>query len=766
MKYLIAKSYLDSQKILEHFWDGDPVTFDALNSLHFVELQKELAFKPEHQLKNGIQYFLKDSNTLSDNLLSSLDSLSEMLTWRGDNIVIKFEKLESWQQTALSVSPLLILSYLIYKQSLSNPFCQTNQLVAKHFSHTAIPSVYEPHLERLCDDGLIETHMHLNGTTEPDFVWQDALRNSTCFYRCIQDSIFNNNVNEQYWQLGRFKQADLYRLLKVAMQIRDQIIYYFVNDVFEHSCLDNSFVGESLNYSDTLHPFRHIESEKMNNEIQYESLFLIRGFTELSKSKNSCLAFRFHYYLLIKSFFHRLLVQQRFHVGFDQFQKITLNNLREHTETHYQKRFKQLHGMHNNHLRHLEGRFSPKQTRQKHEKIMTAIQNGYDLEKGQPYNLALVVHFVKENDKRNPQKIITYRDLELRLKVKRALNVMLDALKQPNAKSLTNFSQTNIVGFDAASNELHAAPEVFSPIYRKLVYLGFSNFTYHAGEDFVHLLSGIRAVYEAIEFLELPTGSRIGHATALGIEPNLWVKRTGSVVYIKQGEWLDNLVFLYDFCRLHSELVNNINKLEQPILHLFNEIYSTIHPSTIQQIIEAYKLRKIDPAIAFGWKDPGEFDGFNQKELTAYKSKDIEARNIFQQYHQSGVIERSNKFIEVNTQGLVSLDVLRLVQNKLIEMLNDKSIAIEALPSSNVRISHYKSYKEHHLMRWLGLENANDPMPSVVLGSDDTGIFMTNLKNEYSHVFKMVSDAYGKQKAIACIEQLHKNSQCFVFKAG
>lgn len=766
MKYLVAKSFLDSQKILEQYWEAGAMSFDGLNSLHFVELQKELAFKPDHQLKNAIQDFRKDSKTLADNLCCSLDLLSEMLTWRGYNIAVKLEEIEYWQKTILSVSPLVILSYQIYQQSLLNPLLKIPELVKKHFSHTAIPSVYEPILETMCCAGLIETHMHLNGTTEPDFVWQDALMNPTGFYRYIQDSIFNMPVNEQYWQLGRFKQAELYRLLKVAAQLRDQIINFCLHGFFEHSRVDNSFVGGTLNYADTLHPWRHIESEKLNNEIQYESLFLIRVFTELGQTENSSLAFRFHYYLLIQSFVQRLLVQQRFQVGFDQFQKITLNNLREHTETHYHKRFKQLQGMHGNHLKHLEGRFAPKQTRQKHEKIMSAIKKGYESDKPLPYSLALVAHFVKEEDKRKPQTIITYRDLELRLKTKRALSVLLDALKKGSSEGRLHFSQKHFVGFDAASNELHAAPEVFSPVYRKLAYLGFSNFTYHAGEDFVHLLSGIRAVYEAVEFLELPQGSRIGHATALGIEPELWAKRTGAGVYIKQGEWLDNLVFLYDFCRSNSELATKITQLEQPIFQLFNAIYCIGCPYTMQQLIDAYKLRKLDPAIVFGWQEVGGFDGFNQKELTAYKSKDNETRYIYHQYHQAGVIKRSNKLIEVKLQDLVSLDMLRQVQNKLIELLNMKSIAIEALPSSNVRISHYKNYGEYHLMRWLGLKNEDDPIPNVIIGSDDTGIFMTNLKNEYAHVFKIVNDAYGMQKAIAAIEQLHKNSQCYVFKAG
>src|SRR5690606_6384420 len=111
----------------------------------------------------------------------------------------------------------------------------------------------------------------------------------------------------------------------------------------------------------------------------------------------------------------------------------------------------------------------------------------------------------KQRDTRAAKDIKTFRDLQLRLKNKRQLDVMLNLLdspvfesklfaskcKQSESMDFRSFGSLRnlIVGFDAAANELHAGPEVFSPIFRKLQYLGYTNFTYHAGEDFVHLLS-------------------------------------------------------------------------------------------------------------------------------------------------------------------------------------------------------------------------------------------------------------------------------------
>ena len=96
-------------------------------------------------------------------------------------------------------------------------------------------------------------------------------------------------------------------------------------------------------------------------------------------------------------------------------------------------------------------------------------------------------------------------------------------------------------------------------------------------------------------------------------------------------------------------------------------------------------------------------------------------------------------------------------------MTNKRSIAIESLPTSNVRISFYKEYSEHHLQRWLGLNDENDPIPSVVLGSDDPGIFATNLKNEYCHVYQMIKSGHGKKTAEENLLYLQRNGEKFTF---
>ena len=50
--------------------------------------------------------------------------------------------------------------------------------------------------------------------------------------------------------------------------------------------------------------------------------------------------------------------------------------------------------------------------------------------------------------------------------------------------------------------------------------------TIHSGEDFVHLVGGLRRVSEAVHYLDLHDGDRIGHGVALGVDVESWVKKT------------------------------------------------------------------------------------------------------------------------------------------------------------------------------------------------------------------------------------------------
>lgn len=764
MKTLIALTFFDSQKILEKYFSNDFYEKEIKKYL-FLESRNKDTYKPDYIFKNVIDDFIKNEE-INSVLIDSLEELSNMLIFRDKCVYVKNEYFEKWQNSILSVSPMFIISYLIFKQTKKSFFQKEEELIKNIFKRTALPSIFEPQVDNIIkNEKLNEMHMHLNGTTEIDIVWQDAISNNLKFYNEIRQTFQKDDVSEQYLQISDFEQQDLYRLLKIASQIRDKLLTIIANidnskECFDKECFD---IGRILYYISKIHPIKEIEKDIcLNNSMQYESLFFIRCFDYLASSKNIYFGKLFHYYILIYSYFQKLLVQQKAQVGFDQFQRITLNGIREYTEEKYEARYNQLQGMYYDALNVLEGRFAPKDNFAKSLNLIKNISDGYTKKHQEKFELKLVPHFTKSKDSRKIESIITFRDLNLRIKNKKSLEVLLETIKYKNNKTGIEYKDL-VVGFDSAANELHASPEAFAPIFRKLSFLGYSNFTYHAGEDFIHILSGLRMIYEAIDFLGMQSGNRIGHGTAMGIEPELWKQRLyDSKLTIKKGEWLDNLVFTYMLCSNNCILVEMLNKIEAEIRKYFNQIYGNEYYS-LDQIIKAWECRKYDPIIVFGWREASFFETFENEELEEYNRIEKNVHILYEKYHTKEYIENYNKMIQIEPLEIFDSKSLRILQNCMINFLNNKNIAVETLPTSNVRISYYKNYSEHHLIRWLGLNNPQDPRPNVVVGSDDTGIFATNLQNEYLHIYQTLCEKLSSDEALQKIKYLNSSSKAYTF---
>jgi len=170
-----------------------------------------------------------------------------------------------------------------------------------------------------------------------------------------------------------------------------------------------------------------------------------------------------------------------------------------------------------------------------------------------------------------------------------------------------------ISGVDAASKEHTTPPEVFAPVYNyirssmEISKISFENrinsskinenfkrfqFTFHAGEDFRDILTGMRRVVESVTFLGFKKGDRIGHALALGLQHSQWAKKKRRI-FTTQEEQFDNAVFAYFILTLFSDQKELREQFYQKALHLGNEIYQ--ENFTIDNYINAWLLRRNCP---------------------------------------------------------------------------------------------------------------------------------------------------------------------------
>lgn len=648
---------------------------------------------------------------------------------KGEICYIKNGLFEQWQNILTICPPMILIAAYLSKHIIVSDSDFLDDYIICNVKYTSLLGPYVKSIDEM--KGFDDLHIHLNGSTETDVLWQFFLNNPDEIRQDLKKALKENMVREQIEQEYFINDSNhLGELLRKARALR----YYIIR---EHFCSTSSKIAypnseSEINfcYENTvkdIHPLQAlcgIAKDRYNNN-ELECLMYVKIIQKLNNTDVSpLLAKAFHHYLLILGAVNCFVTQQKHQNGFRQFQKITKNKFRDGIEANFTQRFHQLDGNQRKNIGTLEGRISPKNAPLDIHECLQRIRAGWDkfTEGDKTKSLNLVFHFIKEPI----HKYDSIRHQKLRTKLWHQSNAIASIINDELLFTSEGTRLINIVGIDAASSEFDAPPEVFGPAYRFLRRQGIRCFTFHAGEDFNHIISGLRAIFESVYFLDLKRTNgteigRIGHATALGVQPSLWLERIGHCIYMSVGEWLDNLLF----CWLFGIRTENIKaEIKKYSIKVYGKQYETI------ELIRAWLYRKWEPDVILNNVSSSRFDEFEYKETPKVESEDV--KELMRKYHDSSLVDTYNHINRIDTTVISAEDILFL-QNKLINRLNKDEIVRETLPTSNLRIGIYKKYKEHHLIEWLkNLGSIN----LIVVGSDDTGIFSTSIPNEYLHIYE------------------------------
>ncbi|OCH18118.1 hypothetical protein A6E05_12340 [Aliivibrio sp. 1S165] len=341
-------------------------------------------------------------------------------------------------------------------------------------------------------------------------------------------------------------------------------------------------------------------------------------------------------------------------------------------------------------------------------------------------------------------------------------------------------------GFDVAGNENEIPIEVFSPALRVLrsaihkykfpleKRLRQPFITLHAGEDFSHILSGLRAIDEAVSFCDYKPGDRIGHGLALGIDVQTWIARQQHI-YLPLQEHLDNLVWCYhmglELVASHPQFQSALMIVGEKIRHFCCELHEQeISPRALYQ---AWQLRRNCPeaseqqAEALGsewllWVPDADC-------IRRFQSKDSSGSNqspyhLWQKYlnrkrhdkdhdkvvsisysKNSTACNMNPKFgVIEDTLSNAELDLIHGIQDLMLERFSQSQWILEACPTSNLYIGRLEHYNEHPIFRWFPL-NREDLLfggranrfgirkgaVRVCINTDDAGLMPTTLENEH-----------------------------------
>ena len=789
---------------------GKRLTFDQFKRGIFLA-ERRLDYRiPDHSYRLALEHNLRHVDSFSSLLTEVLPKLAmSFLSDSGDRLHVKAESFEEWQQLITRMSPLFLIvcamfrKYQLAKWSHDDIRDRGWEALHRQLARSTLLTVQQAEVDSLIAEvGLADLHVHLNGSTEMDCVWLHALLHVGTYMRNLIKGHNRWPVAELYEQIehGLDPTGVMDRLLaarRLRAGMSEQLLgtghYPWEGDLIE---LANCMGDAALTIFDSdrkwdQHPVRrHFGHAVSVSETQCEAHFLLLALNNLASHTDEAFAEALHAYLLIQgSTFIPLCVQQCEQVGFDQFHKLTMNEARDYIEQEYRQRFHQAayaEGLSD--LWFLEGRFAPKKCEKEVAALLHRIELGYEqyrdeisevapepvagtapagLCRARTFTLRLVAHFIKQHEPVHKGERCCRFD-ELRRLLDRQARVLVALRANPHFAELVR-------GVDAAANELHTPPEVFAPVFRHARRNGIPRATFHVGEDFHHLLSGIRAVWEAVHFLDLGEGDRIGHGIAVGIAPRRWLAAMPRSIVLPAGEWLDNLTFGYFVLTEMGASSRSMARIRRKVRDLAEWIYGPpdrlrrlTNDQLMDELIAAWRLRGLDPITLLDrWLDEKscvEDTAAEEREaIVAARLRQPEACALYERYHSADVAQRSMETVEVES-AFIPGATLRAIQDHILRLLVRRGIAIETLPTSNVRISYYESYRDHHICRWL-TARPGQPRPTVCVGSDDPGIFATNMRNEFLHIYFALRHAgRSGEDALDALRELNQNARRYAFQ--
>ena len=771
-RHLLIKMHHLNNEIADHFYEQE-----IINQFDYIKKVNDDYDKIE---------------TLSDLFVKGIcNGLADEFIEFGPNkrLYVKEDKFLEWQNLIANMSPAFLIAAFFasdkgdkeieYKTDLSieNIRAVFSDYILPNCKYTTLLS---PEIKLVKDllgtnNGFNDLHIHLNGVTEMDGVWQNLLYERDKNLLEITKKISEASCKQQLEQINIFDKNDISSiksLLDRALIIRDDFFDLTFGKTVHKNKNEDLISGK--------HPFRNLfldsdlEILVPNKEIRYEVLMFYVVLMNIRKGiASEKISLLLHEYLLIYGFFSEILIHNQEEFGFEQFQNITKNNFREKVDDFQLNKFYQLSGNDNNFFNFIEFRFSPKEDIDKQVELLNKIDadwnkflaNKNDSSQSDLKNTdyKLIAHFIKRIDKyQNNNKSEDSIENDIRYY---ELRTELEKKSEKLISTISNFGEKNrITAVDAAASEFDTPPEVFAPVFRKLREANaVRHFTYHAGEDFYHVLDGLRAIYEAIIFLDLQHGDRIGHASACGTDVDTWADILMRKVIIPQGVYLDDLIFVHCFIieQKIESLYAKLPMIEIKIYEISRKIYNKSYG--MEDLTSAWKKHYLDPRyIKENNTNKTLFGEADEK----YKPVDKADFEIISLYNRKETYKKYRQPIEVDCFGCFDANELTLLQKSMLAFMHESEIIIEALPTSNLRIGYHRNLKSYQLFNWYKWKLDGNPIPPIVLGTDDPGIFQTNIYNEYAMVYCYLVYEKGltRSDVIKFMQDIHDASRVYAFR--
>lgn len=684
-------------------------------------------------------------------------------------------------------------------------------------------------LDKVLKKGIAENHIHANAAFKFDFLWESLVNKNISkeqieykmyidtdekierkFYKYILWAIFYRIIVLLYLKLSDLK-VDICQFYNIERENIELGLY-------EKIILSLNCEFDELTEDDIKNGIDEIKKEYINNaEIDNENLvFEVLGNKKMIRThgeniflfetlkaynctkRNDLVLFKsLLNYLRIKNELYKKIVQNLSIKGLDNF-SFYFNRAKIYNkkvlagEKYYEILFRT--NFQDSNLKKFELRLSINDSKENFEKSMGKIFKQYkdvidDLyikcgRKDFP-RIGIVYHFIKREDCSEDKCWLNSDDMFIRFKeiqesYENQLKVLLEVRK--SIPELSYF----ILGIDAASLENNTPVQIFSPIYNKArdssidILTNYSNgnyiknkslrFTFHAGEDFRHMLSGMRRIEELLEHCKFKVGDRIGHATVLGIDVDKWIKEN-PIVIIPREEHLDNLLWIWG---MYTKHINNnsptIMYVEQEIYNIAKDIFGNMNGININVLYEAYLLRFKKFNINIELKDMlcnnDDLSMINEDKILCVKSNNNisqiwNSERIVHAYNCICYLKRLREPIYVQSNEKYT-NIIKELRNIIINQLAIKGVVVEVNPTSNFFICEIDGLLDNQIYAINTINNMKNVI--VNINTDDPLVLNNNISNEYCYMYYgMLERGIGREEALRWIDKIRENGMSTSF---
>lgn len=237
----------------------------------------------------------------------------------------------------------------------------------------------------------------------------------------------------------------------------------------------------------------------------------------------------------------------------------------------------------------------------------------------------------------------------------------------------------------------------------------------HLGEDFDHLLTGLRQIFEPFLWGLIRRGDRIGHALALGRSPGAWCAQNPWVRMRPFDRILDIGFVFWAFSYLHLRLdAEHIERLRSNAGEAIRSVFGT---------------QSCDPLdLALGlWLSLPRTPSSRNTTLGVCQATTHHARSLLERLVTDPRVGRKALTPSLALETSPELPVMEVIHAATHDRVARMHVAIEVNPSSNLLIGGFQCLFEQPAFH-------TDQLP-VILSVDDPLTFGTTLADEYAYAW-------------------------------